>query len=97
MAIRPLGNRVLVKVLQEDLVTKGGIHIPDAVKHPSCQGLVVATGPDVVEVQPGDWVLFEPYQEEEYSVTFYEDPADLTTEYILMPEGLVMGVLGEPE
>ena len=91
--ITPLGNRVLVKVLAEDLRRASGLYIPETVKHPSCQGVIVATGPSVRDLAPGDHVLFHPYQEEDVSVTFLPDPGDPESEYILMPDNLVLTVI----
>ncbi|HEY2105736.1 MAG TPA: co-chaperone GroES, partial [Candidatus Binataceae bacterium] len=43
-SIRPLGDRVLVKRIQEEEKTKGGIIIPDTAKEKPQEGLVVAVG-----------------------------------------------------
>ena len=45
MAFRPLGDRVLVKRVEEEQKTKGGIIIPDTVKEKPQEGLVVSVGP----------------------------------------------------
>jgi chaperonin GroES len=70
MKIRPLYDRVIVKRLEEEVKTKGGIIIPDTAKEKPAQGRVVATGKGkvldngkVVEmsVKSGDTVLFGKY------------------------------------
>ena len=44
MAIRPLGDRVLVKRVEEEEMTKGGLYIPDTAKEKPIEGKVVAVG-----------------------------------------------------
>jgi len=70
MKIRPLYDRVIVKRLEEEEKTKGGIIIPDTAKEKPAQGRVIATGKGkvldsgkVVEmsVKSGDTVLFGKY------------------------------------
>jgi len=70
MKIRPLYDRVVVRRLEEEEKTKGGIIIPDTAKEKPAQGRVVATGKGkvldngkVVEmsVKSGDTVLFGKY------------------------------------
>ncbi len=67
MKFRPLGDRVLVKRVEEESKTKGGIIIPDTAKEKPQEGEVVAVGPgardDSGKVQPlelkaGDKILF---------------------------------------
>ena len=45
MAFRPLGDRVLVKRVEEEAKTKGGIIIPDTAKEKPQEGEVIAVGP----------------------------------------------------
>ena len=45
MAFRPLGDRVLVRRIEEEAKTKGGIIIPDTAKEKPQEGEVVAVGP----------------------------------------------------
>jgi chaperonin GroES len=45
--VRPLGDRVLVKVVQRERVTTGGVVLPDNVREESDRGLVLAVGPGV--------------------------------------------------
>jgi chaperonin GroES len=70
MKIRPLQDRILVKRMEEEEKTSGGIIIPDSAKEKPQEGLVVAVGPgktlesgEVSEpgVKPGDRILFSKY------------------------------------
>ena len=70
MKVQPLHDRILVKRIDEDQKTKGGIIIPDTAKEKPMQGKVIATGKGKVndegklipmEVQKGDRVLFGKY------------------------------------
>jgi chaperonin GroES len=61
--IRPLGSRVLVRVVEEESVTKSGLVIPDTAKDKPQRGEVVAVGDDdeTIKVVPGDLILFAKY------------------------------------
>ena len=70
MAFRPLGDRVLVKRVEEESKTKGGIIIPDTAKEKPQEGKVVAVGKGRVlddgkvqelAVKKGDKILFSKY------------------------------------
>jgi len=70
MKFRPLGDRVLVKRVDEEEKTKGGIIIPDTAKEKPVEGEVVAVGNGAVgqdgkvralDVKKGDRVLFGKY------------------------------------
>ena len=70
MKIRPLNDRLLVKRMQEEEMTAGGIIIPDSAKEKPAEGEVVAVGPGKVadngervalQVKEGDMVLFSKY------------------------------------
>jgi chaperonin GroES len=58
MAFRPLGDRVLVKRVEEESKTKGGIIIPDTAKEKPQEGEVVAVGPGVRD-EDGKFVALE--------------------------------------
>lgn len=62
-SIQPLGGRVLLRVLEEEAMTKGGIYLPDTAKEKPQRGEVVAVGDDteLIKVGPGDRVLFAKY------------------------------------
>jgi chaperonin GroES len=77
MAIRPLHDRVLIKRVEEEQKTKGGIIIPDSAKEKPAEGKVIAVGNGRVledgkirplDVKPGDRVLFGKYSGSEVKV-----------------------------
>ena len=77
MKFRPLHDRILVKRLESEAKTKGGIIIPDTAKEKPQEALVVAVGPGKVnddgkvtplEVKKGDKVLFGKYSGSEISL-----------------------------
>ena len=95
MAFRPLGDRVLVKRVEEEEKTKGGIIIPDTAKEKPQEGKVVATGPGArdesgkihpPDVKPGDTILFGKWSGTEVKL----DGKDL----LIMKETDIMGVIG---
>ena len=61
--IRPLGGRVLARLVAEESVTKSGLVIPDTAKEKPQRAEVVAVGDDeeTIKVAPGDLVLFAKY------------------------------------
>jgi chaperonin GroES len=70
MKIRPLADKVLLKRLEAEAVTAGGIVLPDTAKEKSSRAEVVSVGPGKLnddgsrtemQVKPGDVVLFESY------------------------------------
>ncbi len=94
MAFRPLGDRVLVKRVEEESKTKGGIIIPDTAKEKPQEGEVVAVGPgarddsgkvNALELKAGDRFLFGKWSGTEVKI----DGEDL----IIMKESDVLGVL----
>ncbi|HQN51443.1 MAG TPA: co-chaperone GroES [Phenylobacterium sp.] len=94
MAFRPLGDRVLVKRVEEEQKTKGGIIIPDTAKEKPQEGEVVAVGPgardDSGKIQPldvkaGDRILFGKWSGTEVKI----DGQDL----LIMKESDVLGVV----
>ncbi|WP_029087138.1 co-chaperone GroES [Brevundimonas aveniformis] len=94
MAFRPLGDRVLVKRVQEEEKTAGGIIIPDNAKEKPQEGEVVAVGPGArdddgdfikMELSVGDRILFGKWSGSEVKI----DGQDL----IIMKESDVLGVL----
>ena len=94
MKFRPLGDRVLVKRVEEETKTKGGIIIPDTAKEKPQEGEVVAVGPgarndkgDVValDLKAGDKILFGKWSGTEVKI----DDQDL----LIMKESDVLGVI----
>lgn len=70
MAVKPLGDKILVKRLEAEDVTKGGIVLPDSAKEKPKEGKIVSVGPGKVlddgtrgklQVKKGDRVLFTSY------------------------------------
>ena len=68
--LQPLGDRVIIKPLPQEEVTKGGIVLPDTVKEKPQEGKVIAVGPGKVaedgsrvamEVKVGDTVVYAKY------------------------------------
>ena len=95
MAFRPLHDRVVVKRLEAEEKTKGGIIIPDTAKEKPQEGKVIAVGPGgrdesgkltPLDVKVGDRVLFGKWSGAEVKV----DGEDL----LIMKESDIMGVVG---
>ena len=95
MNFRPLGDRVLVKRVEEESKTKGGIIIPDTAKEKPQEGEVVAVGPGgrddsgktiAMDVKPGDRILFGKWSGTEVKV----DGEDL----LIMKESDILGIVG---
>ena len=70
MTIRPLGDKIVIRVIEEQEQTSGGIFIPDSAKEKSQKGEVIAVGEgkvnekgdrDPMDVKVGDIVLFAKY------------------------------------
>ena len=93
--IRPLGDRVLVKPLEEKEQVKNGIIIPDSAKEKPQEGEVVALGTGKVDdegkkieftVKAGDKVLISKYGGTEVKVD--------GTSYLIMREDDILGIIG---
>lgn len=94
MNIRPLNDRLLVKRLEEEARTAGGIIIPDSAKEKPAEGKVVAVGPGklndkgdrvALQVKVGDRVLFSKYGGTDVKL----DGED----YLIMREDDILGVI----
>jgi chaperonin GroES len=94
MAFRPLGDRVLVRRVEEEEKTKGGIIIPDSAKEKPQEGKVLAVGPGArddngklqpLDVKVGDSILFGKWSGTEVKL----DGEDL----LIMKESDILGVL----
>ena len=94
MAFRPLGDRVLVKRVEEESKTKGGIIIPDTAKEKPQEGEVVAVGPGArddngklqpLDVKAGDRILFGKWSGTEVKLD--------GEELLIMKESDIMGVV----
>ncbi len=94
MKVRPLHNRLIVKRVEEDEKTAGGIIIPDTAKEKPQQGRVIAVGPGrrddkgkiiPMEVNKGDRVLFSKYGGSEVNLD--------GEEHLIIPEDDVLAIL----
>jgi chaperonin GroES len=94
MKIRPLQDRVIVKRLEEEEKTKGGIIIPDTAKEKPQEGKVIAVGKGKVteegkviplDVKPGDRILFGKYSGTEIKIG--------GEEHLIMREEDILGVI----
>jgi len=94
MHFRPLHDRVVIRRVEEDAKTAGGIIIPDTAKEKPMQGEVVAVGPGArddkgtlqpLDVTAGDRVLFGKWSGTEVKIDGQE--------LIIMKESDIMGVL----
>ncbi|MCL2442788.1 MAG: co-chaperone GroES [Treponema sp.] len=65
MKVRPLADRVMVKLEKNEAKTAGGIIIPDTAQEKTQTGIVVAVGPgtekEVITVKNGDKVMYDKY------------------------------------
>jgi chaperonin GroES len=94
MKVKPLQDRVLVKRLEEETKTAGGIIIPDNSKEKPAQGEVVAVGSGYrnndgsnreLEVKAGDKILFGKYSGTDVKVE--------GAEYLIMREDDILAVI----
>jgi len=94
MKIKPLADRVLVKALEADEKSKGGIIIPDTAKEKPQEGEIIAVGSGArdesgklvaLDVKTGDRVLFGKWSGTEVKI----DGEDL----LIMKESDVMGII----
>ena len=94
MAFRPLHDRVLVRRVDSDEMTAGGIIIPDTAKEKPMEGEVVATGPGArdesgsiqpLDVKAGDRILFGKWSGTEVKID--------GDELLIMKESDIMGVI----
>ena len=63
MKVKPLADRVMVKLEKNEAKTAGGIIIPDTAQEKTQQGVVVAVGDDkeVIKVKAGEKVMYDKY------------------------------------
>jgi chaperonin GroES len=92
--LRPLGDRVLVKRIDNEEKTRGGIYIPETAKEKPLEGEVVATGPGrcldngqikQMSVNVSDRVLFAKYAETEIKLD--------GNNFLLLREDDILGIL----
>ena len=94
--LHPLGDRVVIKPLPKEEVTKGGIVLPDTVKEKPQEGKIIAVGPGKVaddgkrvamEVKVGDTVVYA-----KYAGTEIKEGGD---ELIILREGDILAKKGK--
>ncbi len=94
MKLKPLGDHIVVKPLEEEVVKKGGIIIPDTAKEKPQKGEVVAVGPGKtldngqkkpMEVKVGDKIIHQKYGGTEIKID--------DEEYIIMNEDDVLAII----
>ena len=97
MKFRPLHDRVVVKRIEAEAKSAGGIIIPDTVKEKPSQGEILAIGPGgrdeagkliPIDLQVGDRVLFGKWSGSEVKID--------DVEVLIMKESDIMGVLETP-
>jgi chaperonin GroES len=96
MSFRPLHDRVLVRRIEADEKTAGGIIIPDTAKEKPSQGEVIAAGPGSrdesgklipIDIKAGDRVLFDKWSGTEVKID--------GEELLIMKESDILGVVEE--
>jgi len=94
MKIRPLNDRILVKRLESETKTAGGIIIPDSAKEKPVEGEVIAVGSGklndkgervALEVKKGDYVLFSKYGGTDIKIE--------GVDHLIMREDDILGVI----
>jgi len=94
--LRPIGDRVVVKVIEQEEKTKGGIVLPDTAKEKPQQGRVIAVGTGRIldngqkvplEIKEGDRVIFAKYAGTEVKIE--------GEEYLILSERDILAVIEE--
>ncbi len=94
--LKPLADRVIVKPMEAEEKTKGGIILPDTAKEKPIEGTIIAVGPGKVsedgkqvkmEVKEGDKVLYGKYSGTEVTVE--------GEEYLIMRESDIFAIIGK--
>lgn len=96
MNLKPLADRVIVKPIVKEEVTKGGIVLPDTAKEKPQEGEVVAVGPGKIgddgkrvemEIKKGDRVIYAKYAGTEWK--------DKGQEYLILREADILAKIGK--
>ncbi|HHY70328.1 MAG TPA: co-chaperone GroES [Thermoanaerobacterales bacterium] len=93
MNIKPLGDRIVIKVLEKEEKTKGGIVLPDTAKEKPQKGEVLAVGSGEIiegkkvplEVKVGDEIIFSKYAGTEIKLD--------DEEYLILRQSDVLAIL----
>jgi chaperonin GroES len=95
MAVKPLEDRVLVKPIEAESVTAGGIYLPESAKERPMKGEVVAVGPGKrldngkraeLGVKKGDTIVYGKYAGSEIEIK--------GVDHLILRENEILGVLG---
>lgn len=95
MAVKPLEDRVLVKPIEAESVTSGGIYLPESAKERPMKGEVVAVGPGKrldngkradLGVKKGDTVVYGKYAGSEIEIK--------GVDHLILRENEILGVIG---
>ena len=95
LQLKPLADRVVLKKLDAEDKTSGGIVLPDTAKEKPQQGEILAVGPgrlddkgtrNALEVKVGDKVLFAKYQGTDVKIE--------GVEYVILEEKYILAVMG---
>ncbi len=95
MNLKPLADRIVVRPLEAEEKTAGGLFIPDTAKEKPMQGEIIAVGPGkksddgkliAMEVKPGDKVLYGKYSGTEVNVG--------GEDYLIMRESDLFAIVG---
>jgi chaperonin GroES len=98
MQFRPLHDRVVVRRLDQEEKSKGGIIIPDTAKEKPQEGKVVAVGPGIrdeqgrihaLDVKAGDTILFGKWSGTEVKID--------NVEHVVMKESDIFGIIEHPK
>ena len=94
VALRPLGDRVLVKAIEKGQEVRGGLIIPDTAKEKPQEGEIIAAGKGKVaedgklipmDVKPGDKILYGKYSGTEIKIEGQE--------YLIMHQDDILGIV----
>ena len=94
--LKPLSDRVIVRAMETEEKTKGGIIVPDTAKEKPIEGTIMAVGPGkvtedgkqvILEVKEGDKVLYGKYSGTEITVE--------GEEYLIMRETDIFAIIGK--
>ena len=107
MSIQPIGDRILVKALETETKTKGGLVLPDTAKEKPQEGEVIAVGQGKLqedgvvrslEVKKGDKVLFGKYAGTEIKLKDKNEKGkDKNEQYMILREDEILAIVKEKE
>lgn len=85
MNFKPLGERILIKRIEEDKKTASGIIIPDNAKEKPSRGEVVAISEEITTIKNGEHVMFEKYAGTELTIN--------GVEYLVLDKKNILGII----